>query len=201
MKTKTYRLLGLTAVVLFSIAAFEARTQVFTLHFDENGNGSFDLRNGQGLQPDRGIMLPDPTQPGLFSLTYMLPVAGLVNGDVRVWEDPNMTLLSDWMRFTDANGNLGGVTADRMIYYSDVGDPDLADTGFPTGTFHFVDNGGIVEQPQPPVEGNNGFVWQPDGPNGITYIGISDVPEPVSFGLMLLGGLLGLRRLLWRKQS
>ncbi len=204
---KTYRLLGLTAAVLFSIAAFEAHAQFFTLYFDESGNGSVDLRNGLGLQPDPGVMLPDPTQPGMVVLTYMLPVAGIPvqNGDIRVWEDTSMTLLSDVIRFTDANGSLVGMTADRMIYYSEMpgpndpfelGGPELADTGFPTAFFP-QDNGGIFEQG---IEGNNGFQWAPGGAANNVYIGISDVPEPASFSLMILGGVIGLRRLLSRKQ-
>ena len=43
----------------------------------------------------------------------------VVNGDIRIWDDANHTILGDVIRFTDANGALNGQTADRMIFYSD----------------------------------------------------------------------------------
>jgi hypothetical protein len=219
---KTIRLFGLMAVVLCTIAAYQARAQYFTFYFDEDGHGSWSAASlpgssGPGTYSLTGTMMADPTQSGIPSvLTYMLPIGqigsggqgiGLVkSGDVAVWENTGETVLSDWLRFTDANGDLNGLfNADRMIYYSDLPDGDvnevvsLADTGFPTGTTYNIGN--VIEQPQPQETLVNGFEWDPGGPNNNICIGISDVPEPASFGLMILGGLLGLRRLLWRKQS
>jgi hypothetical protein len=41
----------------------------------------------------------------------------------------------------------------------------------------------------------------PSAPWLMDTLSYTPVPEPASFGLMILGGLVGLRRLLWRKQS
>jgi hypothetical protein len=162
----------------------------FTLNFDENGNGLIDLRDGNGFQVLEGVLAPDPTQAGNpLVLTYDLPTSPfpVVNGDVRIWEDVNQTILSDVLRFTDANGNLTGQTADRMIFYSDVevGEPNLdsADTGFPA-VLHPNDAGGILEMGP---EGNNGFQWAPGGPLDNIFNGISDVPEPSALALLGLG--------------
>ena len=209
---KTIRLFGLTAAVLCAIAAFQARAQFFTIYFDENGNGSWVPASVPGWPPPAGTLNPgfgsmqaDPTQAGNpLRLTYMLPVGQIgsggqpigpvLSGDVVVWEDYVGGTISDVLRFTNPNGVLdGNYDATEMIYYSDVGDADLADTGFPTSFYYEND---IIEQG---IEGFNGIDWEPGGPANNIYIGISDVPEPTSLGLMTLGGLLGLRRLFYRK--
>jgi hypothetical protein len=87
-------------------------------------------------------MAPDPANGGALELTYFLPEL-VNNGDVAILE-PGSTqqILSDGLRFTDANGNLdhASQTADRMIYLSDNDAADannaLADTGF--GNFGLV---------------------------------------------------------------
>jgi len=216
---KTIRLFGLTAAVLCGIAVYQAHAQYFTFYFDEDGNGSWSAASlagssGPGTYPLMGNLMPDPTQQGNpLVLIYLLPIGqtgsgdqtiGMVkSGDVAVWEDTGETVLSDWLRFTNPSGDLDGTyDATEMIYYSDVPDGDvnevvsLADTGFPTGTTYNIGN--VIEQGP---EGNNGFDWEPGGTANNIYIGISDVPEPASFGLMILGGLLGLRRLVCRNLS
>jgi hypothetical protein len=118
---------------------------------------------------------------------------GLVaNGDVRIYDDSIGGHISDVLRFTDLSGNMGGQTSDRMFFYSDDMDGDAADTGIPAALFP-NDGGGILEV-------NGAFTWTP-GVGFNVYNGVSDVPEPASFSLVILGGLVGLRRLLWRKQS
>ena len=92
------------------------------MYFDENGHGL--INTGSGFVSDPGNLAADPTgRVGGLVLIYTLDPAQLVgNGDVRVWEDyPGATILSDVISFTDANGNLTGITADRMIYYSEGG--------------------------------------------------------------------------------
>jgi hypothetical protein len=163
-----------------SVGTFHAYAQAgFTFDFDENGNGSLDLRDGSGFQPDPGFLASDPTQAANpLVLTYSLVGVGpVVNGDMRIWEDSARTILSDVMRFTDAAGNLTGQTADRLIFYSDS-EPgatphDLADTGIPA-TLMPNDGGGILEVGP---EGENGFQWAPGGLLDNVYNGISDVPE------------------------
>jgi hypothetical protein len=69
----------------------------------------------------------------------MLPQGEIVvNGDVCVTE-ANSLFCSDGLRFTDAQGRLNGVTADRMIFYSDLGfgEGSLADS---TGATSFPAN-------------------------------------------------------------
>lgn len=198
---KTYRLLGLTAVVLCSIAIQSRAQNFFTLYFDENANGSWSpgsLVNstGPGLNLDVGQMLPDPTQAGNpLVLTYMLPLVPgdtVFSGDIRIWDDPNHTVLSDVITFTDAAGNIDGTqVADRMIIYSGDNLGSLADTGIPAVLLP-NDGGGIVENP------NGSFEWAPAGPNNNVYIGLSDVPEPGTL-LLLAAGLPAL--MIFRKRS
>ncbi|MGO8838049.1 MAG: hypothetical protein ACLQAH_15005 [Limisphaerales bacterium] len=197
---KAYQRIVLIAVVLCGIAALEARAQLagtevgpgsFILNFDENQNGSMNL-NGTGWANHPGGFATDPNT-SIFQLLYTVNAAGLVaNGDVRIYDDFIGGHISDVLRFTDLNGNMAGQTADRMFFYSDDMDGDAADTGIPAVLFP-NDGGGILEV-------NGVFTWAPvEGLN--VYNGISDVPEPVSFSLVILGGLVGFRRLLWRKQS
>jgi hypothetical protein len=162
-----------------------AQASPFTFDFDENGNGFLDLENGAGFKPSTGVMLPDPTQAGHpMVLTYLLPVP-VVAGDIRVWDDTAHTTLSDVLRFTDANGDLTGLTADRLIFYSadGPGGPNLADSGLPSVLF--ANDGGFG----PTEDASGNFTWAPGGPtdnifNGIS--GVSAVPEPGTLGLLTL---------------
>ena len=128
-------------------------------------------------------------------LTYLLPRI-VIGGDVRIWEDFVGGELSDVLRFTDAQGTPFTFSADRMIFYSDLPEAGetaaLADTGIPE-TLFINEFGGAVETG---AEGNNGFSWVPAGPEGHTYNGISDVPEPSALTLLCLAvtGLLRGRR-------
>ena len=74
------------------------------------------------------------TVVGAANLTYLLP-SPVLTGDVRIWEDFLGGTISDVLRFTNANGDVGGgLNGDRMIVYSDLPQPgekgDLADVGF-----------------------------------------------------------------------
>jgi len=204
MKTlKRLSLLGYAVLALCGSAVQLHAQNFFTLYFDEYGNGSWSpgsLVNttGPGANPDPGVMAPDPTQAGNpLALTYFLPLVPgdtVFSGDIRIWDDPGHTILSDVICFTDAAGNIdGSQVADRMIFYSadHLGAP--ADTGIPANLMP-NDGGGVGENP------DGSFQWAPLGAGNNVYIGLSDVPEPSSFGLMILGGLLGIRRLFWRKR-
>ena len=181
MKTlKTCRLIGLTAAVLCSFAAFQARAvqpNFFTLNFDENGNATYTTTDG-GSGTIAGQMVADPTQAGHpLVLTYMLPVVAgdtVISGDIRILDDPARTILSDVISFTDEAGDLNGIAeADRMIFYSADHTGALADTGIP-GTLFPTDGGiGAIEN------ANGSFTWAPGAPlvNNV-YNGLSDVPVP-----------------------
>jgi len=205
---KTIRLFGLTAVVLCAIAAFQARAQsgiYFTLNFDENGNGSYTTTSG-GSGPLQYIYGADPT--GGYAgnvLIYLLPVVTgdtVFGGDVRIWDDPARTSLSDDLRFCNTAGDYSAAyIATEMIFYSTDNDGDLADIGTTPNNLNPTDGGlGPIEAADGTFTWAPGSLLNPPQVNNV-YNGISEVPEPVSFGLLALGGVLGLCRLLRRKQS
>ncbi|HEV3137943.1 MAG TPA: PEP-CTERM sorting domain-containing protein [Pirellulales bacterium] len=191
--------MGVAALLMYTLAvAVTPALATFDIFFDENGNGSIS-QNGGALTPLHGVIAPDPSNGGAPELTYFLPEL-VNNGDVAIFEPgTGNQVLSDGLRFTDANGNLthGATTADRMIYLSDrePNEPntDLADTPNPSN-FGSQGFNGTLSEVGP--EGNNGFSWFP---GGNTYHGISDVPEPAT--VTLLGfGMLGLLAYVWRRR-
>ncbi len=173
----------------------------FLFNFDENGNATIAV-NGGPMQTVVGQMLPDPTGRVAGNvLTYILPAAAVpfVNGDLRVWDDAARTNISDILVFTNAAGNLFGATGDRMIFLSQPGQGDLADTGF--GTINpFNDPAGDDEGT---VEVNGVIDWLPDGqhynPIGFPryggneyYTGIITIPVPLPSSVWAGSALLGI---------
>jgi hypothetical protein len=155
-----------------------------TILVDEFGTGLFTPPGaGTVPLPHDG---PDPTPGGLVGvLSYTLPVA-VVPGDVNLFEPPSTTALSDVIRFVGAS----------LFFYSDVGPGDLAETpfdlGLPVGSLPVVVShaeigaeGALNGVDYIPAAGDPGF-----DPSGIVvgYHFVSDIPEPASLGLMLIGG-------------
>jgi hypothetical protein len=173
--------------VLFTIGAASALCATPALgqiSFDENGNGFY-----------AGTVLPfaktvDPIS-GIPTLTYTLPFP-VAPGDLLLFEQQNTTQFSDVVRF-------GGPNHNQVWFFSETEagelNPDLADVAaLPqalASAVNLLENG---------PEGNNGVVWNPPPGSGapgdpgtgvnLQYQIISDVPEPGSLGLVLLGSAL-----------
>jgi len=179
--------LAATASVAHAAALQAGGGDPFEVFFDEDGNGRVSV-DGAPFVPMPGVMAADPAS-GLIALTYFLPEL-VIAGDVGVFESPEFTQLSDGMRFTNAQGALTGLVADRMVYFSDNDSVDsngaLADTEFPAN-FGALGFSGRVDEVGP-ESGPNGFDWLP---GGNIYHGTSDVPEPSTMSLLGLG-ILGL---------
>ena len=199
-----WRMFCLAVILILAIGVLPARAATiagsgdpFTLMFDEYGNGLIDLEDGTGFHTLQGIVAPDPW--GLMSLYFPLPSL-VVSGDVRVWETPGTSDLSDVLRFTNANGDLNiALEADRMIFYSAIETPpepgNLADTGWPRVLVP-ADGGGILEI-------NEQFTWMPGGAGDNIYMGYSEgqiTPEPGTL-LLLCSGLAISGLAAWRRRK
>jgi hypothetical protein len=180
---KVLALIGITST-LAATSAFAQPGPVITV--DELGKGTF---NGTVLP---SFQSADPFS-GIVTLTYRLPFPG-VPGDVYLFE-PNTAgtnTLSDIIRF-DGQGNLYFFSE---LEPTDVPPFDPADVNqFPPPVASLP----VVSLLETGPEGNNGALYNPAGGNpgdntaGATYNFISDVPEPSSGLLALLGLLVALR--------
>jgi hypothetical protein len=165
----------------------------FVLNFDENGNGMISIDGGP-FQTLNGALLPDPSN-GIPALTFLLPL-GVVGGDIAIREGVGGPI-GDLLRFTN---NEGGVSANRMIFYSLTGGSALADTGFPANA-----NLSVVGATED-ADGRFQFAPTSGMAGGVTntYNGLSaeGVPEPSSLALFAVCGLAlgGWRRWTGRRQ-
>jgi hypothetical protein len=182
----------------YAITTASSFAQLYT--FDEFGNSS-----GLGISP--GILQPDPS--GAIGLpvpvlVYNLPFS-VIPGDVVLTEPGNPAGSqqdSDIVRFWNPTGS----GPSQIIFYSDFSATDPADSpadsGLPLGSMPL-----LVTIPEIGPEGNNGAVYTPtpNQPGFIlstavppaTYNIISDVPEPGTLALAILGSgtvLLAVRR-------
>jgi hypothetical protein len=166
----------------------------FKLVFDDLGNGTIFVGGSMIGTSLPGTFLDDPADPACPSactpeLTYLLPASEpIITGDVAVL-DPTASVIADWLRFTDAAGDIsGGVSGAgaRMIFYF------MAPFASNIGTQNFV-----VGPAQTISGGIATFDYQPAGvpyPTDNEYIGSQAVtppppvlPEPESLALLASG--------------
>ena len=188
MKSSIKILLAMSCA--YVITATSSSAQIYT--FDEFGNSS-----GTGISP--GNLQPDPSG-GLAAnvLVYNLAFS-VIPGDVILREPgtPTGTGESDLVRFWNPTG--GGPS--QIIFYSDFSATDPADSPADTG----LPSTGMplsIGIPEVGPEGNNGAVYTPtpNQPGFIlstalppaTYNIISDVPEPGTLAMLVLGSGLSL---------
>jgi hypothetical protein len=173
---------------------------VINITVDEAGNGS--IIGFAGLAPLPSAMLPDPGPGGLpAALTYnLLNPPGLVAGDVVITEPFGAGAMSDLIRF---NPNQNGGS---LVFYSDPELPGApADTGFPTALYTnqvtFVENGAENDfnfLQYTPTAGQPGFVA--GAPVPVSYLFISDIPEPGPLALGGVASLVGVA-IAWRRRT
>jgi len=193
-----------TALFVSVLVPWTTHAQVqWFVTLDEYGNGT--AYNGIATLPVPGVLAQDPSggiagNVLLYTLPFNFP-AGSV-GDYLLLEPPNYASVSDVVRFW-APAGAGG---NQVIFYSDQDDPVLApaDTGIPVRFLQLAVplqeggfEGGYQAVTHSAISGDPGYIGSGLG----NYTFISDVPEPASFGLMILGGLLGFSRLICRKLS
>jgi hypothetical protein len=174
--------LGATFVAAVAATLICSPASAFEITFDENGNGCLDNSDHICTTPLVSTTAPDPTgRVAGDVLIYTLPSL-VLEGDVGI-TDFGTNTLSDVLTFTDANGGLSG-TGDLMIFYSELGGSDLADSGFPDQEF-FI---GAAEGANGNFTYNAGNIY-----NGISPEG---VPEPITLSLFGVGlvGAAALRR-------
>ncbi len=199
----------LKAALLVSVLVpWIARAQVqWFVTLDEYGNGT--AYNGIATLPVPGVLAPDPSggiagNVLLYTLPFNFPALSV--GDYLLLEPPNYSSVSDVVRFWAPPGAGGN----QVIFYSDIPSIDdlppipLADTGLPGSYLQLAVplqeggvEGGYQAVTHSAISGDPGYIGAGLG----NYTFISDVPEPASFGLMILGGLLGFSRLICRKLS
>ncbi|WP_294540585.1 PEPxxWA-CTERM sorting domain-containing protein [uncultured Rhodoblastus sp.] len=161
-------------VAAAAMVAANAAQAKFTINFDENGNGSYSVFSGGFYGPvvnDPGFLAADPTNTFTGNvLTYALPE--IINaGGVNILDVSGA--ISDNLLFYNA-GSHG-----YLIFTSLPGGGALADTGILNLGYN-----GAVENPNETFRylAGNG---DPSSTN--FYNGVSGVPEPSTWAMMLVG--------------
>ena len=150
----------------------------FTLHFDENGHGAIDFRDGTGNHPDPGFAAVDPNT-GVLALTYLLG-GNIGPGVVDIFDTSGA--LSDAIDFYNIGAN------GYMAFYSTLPGTDLADT---------LSGGFVPLGFAGPTEVGDNFAYFSGGVPGVNndYYGISgggQVPDGGSTVALLGFALAGL---------
>ena len=185
----TFALLGLGA------ASQAAASYAPLITINEDGVGTIDFCGPGCPTPLPGVLAADPGPGGSASaLTYdLLGPPSLTAGDLLLFDD-GTGVFSDVVRFNDYNtgGDVGYPAS--IVFYSDPldGFDSLADSFAPPGAYYDNNlsltevNGSVFYHP---TVGQPGYVAGFD----VAYDIVSDaVPEPATWGLMLLGfGVLG----------
>jgi hypothetical protein len=182
----------------FALAALSVTTalaQPFpgaTWTLDENGHATLTYQSSI-LSSVTGVLQVEPLS-GITGLYYNLGTPSQ-QGDLLILE-PTTFETNDMLRF-DGHGG--------VFFFSDLEpndpNPDLADV--PQIPLVIQGNSAVIIEVGP--EGNNGALWAPppgfagDDTSGlfpgIQYNIISDIPEPNSLGLLLIGAAV------WRMKS
>lgn len=184
----TFKSIAATFVAAVAATLIASPANAFIFLFDENGNGCIGNVDFHCETSSPGVLESDPT--GRVSgdvLVYSLPEL-VITGDVGIGEF-GTNVLSDVLTFTNANGDLSGAQdGDLMIFYSELGGGELADSGFPDKVFTIF----ATEDANGSFTYNVGNIYVGESPEG--------VPEPVT--LSLFGaGLLGAASLRRRRKN
>jgi hypothetical protein len=181
----------------------------FYLSFNENGAAKITVNGGPGT-PLTGTQISDPSNPCpscAVVLAYSLPEP-VITGTVAISEPASAgSGITGAVRFTDSAGTISGAPTGEgaeMIYYSDLHDNALADTGLPS---NLTAGNFLVGLTEASWSGYNTFDYEPGGVpypqnDQYHYVGAGGIPEPSS--LMSLGSAMtamGLGLMIRRRRS
>jgi hypothetical protein len=162
--------------------------------FDEFGNAGYSVNPGAvvSLAPGLWETFPNSGVAGKVLVYNLAPAFAAVHATATFFGDVAIAGfgggISDALRFTNADGATTGTEAPLMIFYSFDNGGAPADVGnISTAFLH-------TQTPAATENASGAFSYDSGGGQGggVIYQGQSDVPEPTSISLFLLGlGALG----------